>query len=226
MKDGTKFSEGKPRDISNKYMDLLFGKGIERTEYEIGEELTGSSCNLDYNKTQTEDVTRFIKEPCNGDRFSQRTSYNKNEYRWGNRNAEIVDYLVVSSSSVDPAQCKTFEDFHLYLKVRFLKNVECPIYGLFIKTADGVTITGNNSKDWDMSKKFIPQKMGDISVVHFYFVPRLTSGEYLLSVGVAEEAEGEIVPMDRRYDSIHLAFANHSLSSGLVDFELKFDYVM
>jgi len=226
INDGKKVSEGKPRDISNHYMDLLFGRGTERTGFEIGEMQTGTSYNLNYNQASNKYAAEFIEESCADDRFNQRKSYNKNEYRWGSRNAAIVDYLVVSGSSVDPTQCKTFEDFHLYLKVKFFKNVECPIYGLFIKTADGVTISGNNSKDWDMAKKFITRKTGDTTVVHFYFVPKLTSGEYLLSVGVAEEAEGEVIPLDRRYDSIHLAFVNQGLSSGLVDFELKFDYVI
>src|SRR3989304_5080486 len=101
--------------------------------------------------------------------------------------------LVGRSNSV-----QNIRSFSFLLKVKFFKNVEWPILGLFIKTADGVTISGNNSKDWDMAKKFITRKTGDTTVVHFYFVTKLTSGEYLLSVGVAEEAEGEVIPLDRR----------------------------
>lgn len=226
INDGVIISGGNPSDVSTRYMDLLFGKGAERGKLEICEHQVSVFNSLDTKKVLSEEIKRFIEEPCASDKFSFRKSYSKNEYRWGNRDAEIVDYLVLNGKNIDPAQCKTFEDFHLYLKVKYFKDVERPIYGLFIKTVDGITISGNNSRDWDLSRSFIPQKAGNTIVVRFHFMPRLTSGEYMLSVGVAEDVDGEIVPLDRRYDAIHLTFTNQGLSSGLVDFELKFEYVI
>lgn len=226
INDGAIISGGNPSDVSNRYMDLLFGKGTEGSISETCEHQVSVSNNLDIKDVLSEEIKRFIEEPCVGDKFSFRKSYSKTEYRWGNRYAEIVDYLVLSDKSADPVKCKTSEDFYLYLKVKYIKDVKRPIYGLFIKTVDGITISGNNSRDLDINRSFISQKTGDTIVVHFHFIPKFTSGEYMLSVGVAEDADGEIVPLDRRYDAIHLTFTNQGLSSGLVDIELKFEYMI
>ena len=46
----------------------------------------------------------------------------------------------------------------------------------------------------------------------------MNSGDYLISVGAAEELiNGTVIPMDRRYDSIHVHVVNGRISYGLVD---------
>ena len=70
INDGKKVSEGKPRDISNHYMDLLFGRGTERTGFEIGEMQTGTSYNLNYNQASNKYAAEFIEESCADDRFN------------------------------------------------------------------------------------------------------------------------------------------------------------
>lgn len=47
----------------------------------------------------------------------------------------------------------------------------------------------------------------------------LGSGDYMMSVGVAVDILGEIIPLDRRYDSIHIVVENPGCQSvGLADF--------
>jgi len=222
INNGMKLSEGEPRSITNQYMDLLFGKSSPRVFLnEEGKEYENFD-SVNFGQSDNREVAKFINEKFTEDRFATRKSYNKYEYRWGDNSAEIIDYLIVSGKEVDPVQCNSFDELNLYLKIKFHKAVERPIYGLTIKTVDGITLYSNNSRDWNGLSNFIAQKAGDIKIILFSFKPRLVTGEYLLSVGLAEEVAGEVIPLDRRYDSIHLSLVNPKLSSGLVDLEFEF----
>lgn len=213
---GNVLAEGEPLAVSNIYMDLLFGK---EPALKTGARKADATVDADSGATSKDAVENFLRS--GDDRFTGRKSYNKNEYRWGDRTAEIIDYLVVSGSEADPALCRSFEELKLHLKIRFHKEVEFPIVGLIIKTVDGITICSKSSKDTKKSNMFSPKK-GDTLNFEFSFTPRLITGEYMLSVGIAEDVAGEIIPLDRRYDSIHLSFVNPDSSNGLVDLEIKF----
>ncbi len=223
--DGMKLSEGEPRVVSNQYLDLLFGKITPEKLQESKEVGLQNSTLMAIEHQNNEKVLEFIKQYSDEDRFIYRKSYNKNEYRWGNRHAEIVDYFIISGRDVDPVQCDPSEQFNLYLKVKFDKDIERPIYGLNIKTVDGLLVYGNNSRDWDSQRSYFFQKAGDVKVVCFSFTPRLNSGNYMLSVGIAEDMEDIEIPLDRRYDAIHLFFTNRNISYGPVDLGLKFEPV-
>jgi lipopolysaccharide transport system ATP-binding protein len=221
LDNGMKLSQGEPREIVNQYMDLLFGTKAP-VPTSTGEE--GILCrSANTKEPENEDVARFMNEPSVENSFANRKTYNKNEYRWGNRTAAIIDYLIVSGEESDPVRCNAHDEFHLYLKIRFNKDIERPIYGVTIKTVDGVSVYGNNSRDYDKKKSYSPQRKGDLKIVHFSFKPRLNPGHYLVSVGVAEETEDEVVPLDRRFDSILMYFKNSNLATGLVDLELNFE---
>ncbi len=228
LSGGMKFSEGDPKDISNIYMDLLFGEDSGPTKAAVSLKEQGSISGNTADETESsveEALKNFLDDRSGEEMFSLRRSYNKNEYRWGSGRAEIIDYFIVSGQKADPTQCDASEELNLYLKVKFNKDVERPIYGLTLKTADGVTVCGTNSRDWDKAGAYVPQKAGYETIVHISFLPKLTSGDYMLSVGVAEDADGDIIPLDRRYDSILIHFSNSNLLSGLVDLGLDFSYV-
>jgi lipopolysaccharide transport system ATP-binding protein len=227
LHDGAKISEGEPLKISNEYGNLLFGSTTTSAPMNIKE--TGSGKGEGGRVSEEHmgrvEVEHFIKEPLRQEGFTSRKSYNRYEFRWGDRSAEIVDYLVLCGEECDPVQCDVFSDFKLYLKVTFHRQVDHPIYGLTIKTVDGVIVCGNNSRDWDNQDHFVAQQAGDGKIVCFSFQPKLVAGDYLLSVGVAEEKAGEVVALDRRYDAIHISFVNPNRSFGLSDLGLKFEYV-
>lgn len=214
---GYVLAEGEPLTVSNIYMDLLFGK---EPALKIGARKAEATVAVDSDATSRDAVENFLVS--GDDRFSGRKSYNKNEYRWGDRTAEIIDYLVVSGAEADPLRCKTDEPLSIYLKTRFHREVKDPIIGLFIKTVDGIMVSSQNSRDSGEAVVGVKGK-GDVVVYRFSFAPRLVGGEYLISVGVAEDVAGEIIPLDRRYDSIHLSFVSRGSSGGLVDLDMKIE---
>ena len=53
------------------------------------------------------------------------------------------------------------------------------------------------------------------------FVCRLAPGDYFISLGVATLQGEEVIPHDRRYDSIHLQVRSNSLFFGIADLDLE-----
>ena len=61
---------------------------------------------------------------------------------------------------------------------------------------------------------------GDVVDVQLAFDCRLADGDYFISVGVASRNEMEVVPHDRRYDSIHFQVAGADFF-GMADLALE-----
>ena len=96
-----------------------------------------------------------------------------------------------------------------------------PIFGFAVKTKEGVTIYNTNS---DVQKG---TGVSSVSAGNEWFVTVslpmiLSSGDYFISVGIASKSiSGEIIPHDRRYDSIHLLVEATPEFTGLVDLSAK-----
>ncbi len=202
---------GDSKKVSNHYLDLLFGVDREKPATDVN-----SDSGLD---VETSDIIRA--NSALDSTFEKRSTYNQDEYRWGNGEAEIVDYLVTRDGTTNIASLEGKEPFRVILAVVFHVDVENPIFGLTIKTPDGVTICGENSRDCIGEPVPHPVKKGGRVHVSFFLKQFLCPGDYLLSVGVVEERDGELVPMDRRYDSIYLHITSDKASYGLVDFGVR-----
>lgn len=73
------------------------------------------------------------------------------------------------------------------------------------KTLDGIFLYGTNSFLASEGKDEIGVKSGDIKIFKFSFPLDLNSGDYMLSFGVsAGNPQSEMIPLDRRYDSVIL----------------------
>jgi lipopolysaccharide transport system ATP-binding protein len=220
LNKGELIMEGKPRDVVNKYLDILYGKNnTVLQQIDADNEQTKEALFEKYPDLPSK-VVNFLLQKNDKDNCTSRRSYNSAEYRWGNKNAEIMDYLIVSNEQYDHVEYNSFDRMDVYVKVKFNKSVKRPIFGLTIKTTDGVTVYGTNSRDVDCK---IGEKLeNQWTVVKFSFIPRLVQGDYFISLGVAEEQTNqEIIPLDRRYDMIHIKFFHNSLGFGIVDLEMN-----
>lgn len=212
LDSGRLVDDGPPREVTNRYLDLLFGtRGPERAEAQhaatdraalrasaaTGIDVPGACADL------APQIAAFVGGR-GADGFAARASYHDHEYRWGDGRAQILDYLLVAGDRVDPVQLYADEAVDLYVRVRFRERVSMPVYGFFIKTLGGLTLTGCNSRDAgdDWGARYRPAEAGTTVVCRFRFRPRFESGNYLISVGVAEDHGGELTPLDRRYDAI------------------------
>jgi len=200
---------GDSKMVSNHYLDLLFGVDRVKPKENHQEKIDAPE------DTPAKSVLN--------DTFENRSTYNQDEYRWGNGEVEIIDYLVTRDGVTNISSLEGKESFQVIIAVLFHADIVNPIFGLTVKTPDGVTICGENSRDCKGGPLPRPMQKGERIQVSFTLQQVFCQGDYLFSVGVVEEREGELVPLDRRYDSIYLHVTSDKDSYGLVDLGIRVD---
>lgn len=201
---GTVQAIGEPRDVVHRYLNDTFtlpnGAGPTTVQ-------TGSTV------------------PVGGDdRCPVRASYNASEYRWGNREAEIVDYRIESDGEIDPRSVRRGSRVSLSMTVEFHRDLDKVIFGLTLKTVDGVTVYGVNNRARSMAE--LSYRAGTRTVVEFEFDVNLLPGEYFVSLGVAVDDETvDNLAIDRRYDMVHLSVEGGPADFGIADLgaKIRFD---
>jgi len=89
------------------------------------------------------------------------------------------------------------------MSVLFENDVSDLIYGITVKTNDGNAVYGTNSRL--IGELSTEQKAGDLITIEYQLTLNLLSGDYFVSLGVAQDHEvKDAIPVDRRYDMIHL----------------------
>ena len=93
---------------------------------------------------------------------------------------------------------------------------------MLIKSIDGNFLYGTNNLAAFGNKDKISVKRGEYRSFSFQLKLRLNSGSYLISLGISSKESSEIVPLDRRYDSILLEIYCVNKVWGIVDLDAKF----
>ena len=212
LDQGRVLEHGEPRNVVNRYMDLLFGK--ERIDAAAppspvpsvpAKPVENAGARLNF----VDDV------------FSSHEGYNPHEYRWGDGAATILDFYLTAGDELYPSAISTGQIVSLGVSLRFRKTLVRPILGIAIKTKEGVTVYGVNSETLETSQVMSLGGEGTAAMVEATFTCRLAPGDYFISLGLATCPGGEIVPHDRRYDAIHLQVEPATKFFGLADLELK-----
>lgn len=147
--------------------------------------------------------------------------YNRAETRWGDGRAMITDMELQQAGVVWPGVVVRGAPMTLAMTVRFEDDIVFPIYGLTIKTAAGTQVFNTNSRALAASMTSA-RRRGEVVRAAFELQPHLPAGEYLLSLGVASEEAGSVVPHDRRYDCLKVAVVDPVLPSGEPDLQPRF----
>ncbi|MGI6525453.1 MAG: ABC transporter ATP-binding protein [Bdellovibrionota bacterium] len=214
LNNGSLLAEGLPKDVVNVYLDLLFGKS-DAKQKKITEEIEKAE-----NSLVTEDPFKIFKEDSSTtDLFSTRKGYNQYEYRWGDKSAAILDYFVTFNGVEYPNSYKSRGKFKLLTKCIFYKKPLRPVFGFAIKTRDGLTLYNTNSELQSLNIDSI--EVNQPIFVSFEADLNLAPNDYFLSVGLADLGSGTDVPLDRRYDSIHINVIDNITYYGHVDLEVK-----
>ncbi|MBO67836.1 MAG: sugar ABC transporter ATP-binding protein [Acidiferrobacteraceae bacterium] len=207
LNQGNIESSGDPKAVIHDYLELMFSGTNGATEQPSIRELTGR-------EIQSESI-QIPRDNC-----KSRRTYNNDEFRWGNGSAEIFDFLIKSGGVEDPLTFNTGDEVDLRMMVQFNEALSSLIYGLTIRTVDGVMVFGGNTRDAEVLVKDRTQfETADIS---FRFILNLLPGEYFLSLGVAQDSEVvDNLAIDRRYDLIHLTVIGSSSDLGFASLEMK-----
>lgn len=202
---GRLISQGDPRDIANQYIDLVLGGG--------GAPPAPTGPTEEVAALERESVQAHI-----GDQtlVEDRPGYCRSEYRWGGGGGRVLDIRL--SRPGESPHCLVFrpgEPFCLYVRVKFESVVREPVIGFFVKTPDGVTVYGTNTFNTNTDLADVGVTPGAECLVRFECTMHLGAGPYLLSVGLAQRREGEVVPIDRRYDVLQFEVHDDSGAVGL-----------
>jgi lipopolysaccharide transport system ATP-binding protein len=209
---GRQVEAGEPKKVVNRYMDLLFGKEnlrpvLETSSEQINSIGEGSETAVELGKSS--------------DLFSTRKGYNRNEYRWGDGAAKILDFHITNDLESFPSALTVGEKITLYLSIIFYQPIYRPILGITIKTKEGITVYGANSETLNCNDYIDLGRVGSVAQSKTEFVCRLAPGDYFVSLGIASKNGEEVIPHDRRYDSIHLQVRPMAEFFGLVNLEME-----
>ncbi|WP_455864906.1 ABC transporter ATP-binding protein [Pantoea agglomerans] len=224
LNDGVMVDTGAPKNIINQYLDLLFGKPTTDKSLRAEQEKNIAAAS----EKEAESIERFAQsnEPDLASRYNlheegfvTRKNYNPSEYRWGDKQAEILDFHLSQDNHEYPLTVSSESSLTMHFLTKFNATVEKPIFGFAVKTKDGVTIYNTNSKI--LESAFIEcGEAGKTYTVKITIPAKLYQGDYFISVGLASyDIAGQIVPHDRRYDSIHIAIEPTADFFGLVNLE-------
>ena len=209
---------GEPKVVIQAYLEHLFGSEIQQSREVDNSEVARAADHTDTATSSSRVVSR--SSGLDQDHCTQRRSYNPNEYRWGDRRAVIIDYQLRCNSGNDQVVFESGEQLELMVHVRFFEELTDLIYGCTVKTVDGQTVYGTNTRQRALDVSH--GEAGATVVIRFQFDLNVVPGEYFISLGVAlDDSERDNIAIDRRYDLIHLTVRGDYGGFGLAQMNMS-----
>ena len=174
---------GNPNDVVNHYTKLLFSNQVlveETTQVSIIEKQSKPQ----FARANTNDVVA------------------SKEYRYGNKQGIIEECVLLDSNDQQIDSLTTNDVAKVRIRVKALKNIPNPIYALTIKSVKGLEVYGTNS--YFQNIEFKSLEKNDVVEIEFLQSMRLMPGDYFISLGFVELVDGDISPLDRRYDVLEM----------------------
>ncbi len=219
LEKGQIIFSGEPKEAVHRYLDLL----EERPCSQPTQKKSLPSDERDRSMTDKavepeSELGRFLNVHPDSDQCFTRKNYNKNEYAQRNPAAELIDYLVVADEITDPLIVSSGVGLDVYLKARFHESVESPLFGLAVKTVDGVLLYALNSFH---NKTFLPPAQpSDVIIFRFSLKLKLAPGDYFFDIGIDQRISAtEYACLERRNSLIHLHVMQKTIFHGLADLE-------
>lgn len=201
LEGGRLHQRGQPKDVVHTYLDLLFGTAGGRPS---------SPARRDPGEPDGTSRSTEIHPAAIGNDFATQPNYNPYEFRWGDGGACIADFRLLAEDAPAGASVPSGARLRLLLGISFARDIQRPIIGLTIKSKDGVTVFGMNSEMRPPLGDALSGRAGGSIEVAFDFECNLGPGDYFVSVGIASRDGEDVIPHDRRYDSIHLNVTENS----------------
>lgn len=174
---------GNPNDVVNHYTKVLFSN----TTSEFVEE------SVDESEIQIKESDNDAFQGANT--IEEKTS---SEYRYGSFKGIIEQCFLLNTKGQPVNSFTTGEEIEVVLNIKALKDIVQPIYAITIKSVKGLEVYGTNTYFQNMP--FEGLKEGETATIHFKQSMKLMPGDYFVSLGFVELADGDIEPLDRRYD--------------------------
>jgi ABC-type polysaccharide/polyol phosphate transport system ATPase subunit len=168
-------------------------------------------------------IEEFLRDTPAGDHCPARNSYNRNEYRFGDRRGEIVDFLVSDRASCAPAAMDSGDFVDIYVKARVHQPIPNPMFGFAMRALDGLMVGGSNTRYLQM--ELAPAFGGEILLGKFTIRLNVHYGDYFIDLGLAQKEPAEDIPIDIRTSVIHLAVRQTQRFDGIAALDSSFTLV-
>lgn len=208
IKNGMIELDGKPAEISNVYTADLVSKHMQK--------------NIGLNNAEKQSETPNLSS-ASRDEFSTRPGYRKEEYKWGEGGARIIDFLINVNNQSYPPIILSNSLVEFSFKVIFDEDYDDVIPGIILKTLDGIILYGTNSFLIDSSNHPISSSKGSVRVFKFKIPLALNTGRYLVSFGISSGPHSKMKYLNKRYDSVIINVDKSLSSLGILDLMSKFE---
>ncbi len=193
LNKGIKLGEGSPKEMIDTYKQVLVG------QYPLPQE--------EISLLEDQDIEAALQKAA--------TASNPELLEYGNRAAVIEEYYVTDEAGLKCSAVIKGKQCGIHMQVRFLQDIEGPIFAFTIKNVKGVEITGTNTL---VEKAFLePVKAGSVKKIRFQQRIDLQGGEYLLSLGVTGYEREEFQVYHRLYDVLNLTVISDKDTVGYYD---------
>ncbi len=213
LNQGVILGEGTPKKMIDIYKQVLVGQ-YPLTENDFKSLLEDEDIReaagkkADGNKEAT--AEKKEQEAAN-------TTENSDLLEYGNNAAKITEFYATDSKGLKTNSVIKGTEFTIHMKVKFLKDINAPIFAFTIKNVMGIEITGTNSM---VEKAFLePVHAGDEKDITFTQRMLLQGGEYLVSFGVTGFEQDDFVVYHRLYDALNITVVSDKNTVGYVDME-------
>jgi lipopolysaccharide transport system ATP-binding protein len=205
IREGRLEKDGSPAEVTNLYLDDLFGK----------KKPSGTPAKSSTSPSFAEGTDEL---------FHTRPGYRKDEHRWGHGGATILDFNIFADEKIFPGQIPCGTETELSFKVLFDNNFENIVPGILIRSLDGIYLYGTNSHLSSHGRANLSARPGQVSTFKFSLPMLLNEGDYMISFGVSTgHPDGELIPLERRYDSVIIRVTRHQIFWGIVDLKAEFE---
>ena len=197
LNKGDKVAEGGPKEMVNLYKRFLVNQG-------------------DVNSVLKADTAG----PADGaGEWKSNYTINPELDEYGTGAANIIDFAVVDEEGRCTNSIIKGTTFQIKSKVRFLEQVDNPIFTFTFKNIKGTAVTGSNTM---IEKVDIgTAEPGEVYVACFEQEMSLQGGEYLLSISCTGYANGEFRVYHRLYDVINVTVISDKDTVGFYDMNSK-----
>lgn len=168
FKDGVIEKAGLPRDVHPYYLDFMGRKNqqpVESTESTV--------------ETQSEEISDNASNKVTVEQTEE-----KDEFRWGSKEAVILDVKLLDHAGQEKTVFKTGEQMTIQMHYKCSRQIEDAVIGIGIFRNDGLQCYGVNT-NIDRYGDIALQKNGQIQCV--LRDNELLEGEYLLDIAIHKE---------------------------------------
>jgi lipopolysaccharide transport system ATP-binding protein len=210
MDGGELIMQGKPQDAVDKYYELLFPS--EPTARNFLDQQTAENKGH-YEELSPPNLTDLLDIKNFNGSCELRNSYNKDEFRYGDKEVVVADYILVVGDKIFPNEIQSGAQVTLYIKLKVNDFNGLLSVGFAVKTVDGVKLFGTNTISNGIALP--PVVPGDTLWVRFSFFMNVGSGDIFMDLGCGDWSTPPARPLDRRHSVIHLVVSSNGKFDGL-----------